>query len=71
MTPLRAVHLSTIERERIRLVDRFVSNSELQLFMRASDMAVFPYTSILTSGSLMLALSFGLPGNCAGCRYDA
>ena len=32
-----------------------------QLPFRAADFAVFPYAQVLTSGSLLLALSFGLP----------
>lgn len=61
--PLASVspELTPEERERIRFTDRFVEDYELQLFLRAADVAVFPYKSILTSGSLMLALSYGLP----------
>ena len=31
----------------------------MQVFFNATDVAVLPYTKITTSGSLMLALSFG------------
>jgi len=34
---------------------------ELQIFMRAADVAVLPYLRTLNSGVLMLALTFGLP----------
>ncbi|MCH8617141.1 glycosyltransferase [Sphingomonas sp. SM33] len=53
--------LSEFERSRIRLIDRFIDDAELQVFLRAADFAVYPYRNILTSGSLLLALSFGLP----------
>jgi glycosyltransferase involved in cell wall biosynthesis len=36
-------------------------NSELQLFYNAADVAVFPFTDILTSGSVITALSFYCP----------
>ncbi|MGB1033753.1 MAG: glycosyltransferase, partial [Primorskyibacter sp.] len=39
----------------------FATDMELQLFFHAADIAVYPYQKILTSGSLMLALSYGLP----------
>lgn len=53
--------LSEFERSRIRFINRFLDDAELQVFLRAADFAVYPYRNILTSGSLMLALSFGLP----------
>jgi glycosyltransferase involved in cell wall biosynthesis len=34
---------------------------ELQYFLNASDVAVLPFAEILTSGSAITALSFGLP----------
>ena len=53
--------LTGAERARVRLIDRFVPDAELQLLFRAADLAVYPYQRILTSGSLLLALSFGCP----------
>lgn len=53
--------LSEAERDRVRVTDRFIGDMELQLFFRAADVAVYPYRQILTSGSLLLALSFGVP----------
>jgi len=53
--------LSDFEKSRIRIADRFVDDAELQLFFHAADMAVYPYQKILTSGSLLLALSYGTP----------
>ena len=53
--------LTEAERSRIRANERFVDDMEMQVFLRAADIAVYPYRRILTSGSLLLALSFGLP----------
>jgi glycosyltransferase involved in cell wall biosynthesis len=53
--------LSTAERARILTSDRFIEPAEFQVFFRAADIAAYPYQRTLTSGSLMLALSFGVP----------
>ena len=53
--------LSDAARARVLLVDRFLDNDELQLYFRAADAGVYPYDEVLTSGSIMLAQSFGLP----------
>lgn len=53
--------LTEAERARIRITDRFLDEMEMQLFFRAADIAVYPYQKILTSGSLLLALSYGVP----------
>ena len=39
----------------------FVPDSELQVWLRAADIAVLPYRAILNSGSFHLATTFGLP----------
>lgn len=39
----------------------FVPDSELQVWLRAADVAVLPYKAILNSGSFHLASTFGLP----------
>ncbi|MGW8202150.1 glycosyltransferase [Sphingomonas bisphenolicum] len=56
-----ATPLSAFERTRIRIVDRYIDDAELQVFLKAADFAVYPYRNVLTSGSLMLALTFGVP----------
>jgi beta-1,4-mannosyltransferase len=44
------------------LVDaRKIPAEEVQVFLRAADVAVLPYRRALNSGALMLALTFGLP----------
>jgi glycosyltransferase involved in cell wall biosynthesis len=45
----------------ISLHARKIPADEMQLFLRAADIAVLPYLRSLNSGVLMLALSFGLP----------
>ena len=40
---------------------RYIPGHEIQLFLRAADVAVLPYVRTLNSGALMLALTFGLP----------
>lgn len=76
--------LGPAARARLHHHDRFIEDGEMQLFFRAADVAVYPYRRILTSGSLMLSLSFGLPaivpevgmtrevleGSGAGLLYD-
>jgi beta-1,4-mannosyltransferase len=44
---------------RINIYLHYVPENEIQIYMNAADVAVFPYTDILTSGSVLLAMSFG------------
>lgn len=37
----------------------FVPDEDIQLYMKAADVVVFPYRDILTSGALILAMGFG------------
>jgi len=46
---------------RIRLNLEFVPDDEVQFYLNASSVSVLPFKKILTSGSLMLFLTFGLP----------
>ncbi len=46
---------------RIVLWARRIAPQQMQLFLRAADVALLPYTRALNSGALMLALTFGLP----------
>lgn len=39
----------------------FFANEEFQRFFNAADVGVFPFVNVLTSGSAITALSFGLP----------
>lgn len=54
---------------RIKPFIGFVPDDEIQLYMNSADVVVLPFQNILTSGSLILALSFGKPVICPkiGC----
>lgn len=47
--------------KRIRLNLGFVRDDDLGLWLRAADLAIFPYRNVTNSGSALLALSFDLP----------
>ena len=53
--------LVAVNPERILVVSGFIPDEDLQYFLAASNIVVMPYAEILTSGSAMLALSFGRP----------
>ena len=46
---------------RVRVVDRFVADADIQRYMNAADLVALPYADILNSGSALLALSFHRP----------
>lgn len=58
--------------KRIRTVFRFIPNYEIQIYMNAADVVVLPYRYILTSGSVILAMSFAKPviAPAIGCIPD-
>lgn len=45
----------------VRLDLRWLGDQELPLYLGAADVAVFPFRKITNSGSILLALSYGLP----------
>lgn len=45
--------------DNIKLIADFIPEAQVQVFMNACDVAVFPYRDILTSGAVVLAMSFG------------
>jgi len=53
-----AVKEAAGEDSRIQFYLKFIEDEELQVFLNAADVLVFPYTRSLTSGSLILAMSF-------------
>jgi glycosyltransferase involved in cell wall biosynthesis len=59
MEPLR--ELARAAPGRVRFVDRFISDPEIQAFMRRADLVVLPYRNIEQSGVLYTALAFGRP----------
>ncbi len=44
-----------------RLLDRFVPPDEVRVFLSAADAVVLPFRAVQTSGSMLLAMSFGRP----------
>ncbi|MDZ8110100.1 MAG: glycosyltransferase [Nostoc sp. DedQUE12a] len=44
---------------RIKFFPGFVPDDEVQVYMNACDLVIFPYRDILTSGAVILAMSFG------------
>ena len=58
--------------ERIKTVLKFVPDDELQIYMNAADIVVLPYKNVLTSGAVILAMSFGKPviAPSIGCIQD-
>ena len=56
-------HLMTrVERlDNVQCFFEFISVDYVQVFMNAADAVVFPFRDIFTSGSVMLAMSFGRP----------
>jgi glycosyltransferase involved in cell wall biosynthesis len=49
------------DRQRIILRGEFIPDSDIELYMKAADVLVLPYTDIAQSGVLFLAHTFGLP----------
>lgn len=45
----------------IKYIPGYVPEEQIQLYLNACDVVVFPYKDILTSGSVLLAMSFGKP----------
>jgi glycosyltransferase involved in cell wall biosynthesis len=50
-----------ISRERVMQKIGFIPDSETELYFKAADVLVLPYTLVFQSGVLFLAYSFGLP----------
>lgn len=48
-------------RDKILLKIEFIPDAEAEIYFKAADVAVLPYTEIFQSGILFLAYSFGLP----------
>jgi D-inositol-3-phosphate glycosyltransferase len=48
-------------RQQVHQHTRFIADSEIELYFKAADVLVLPYTRIFQSGVLFMAYSFGLP----------
>jgi beta-1,4-mannosyltransferase len=51
----------TKNNEKIRLYLKYIPDEDVQVFFNAADVVVLPFTEITSSGSLLLAMSFGKP----------
>ena len=49
------------EYERIQFHDGYIEDDKIQTFLNAADICVYPFSEITTSGSILLASSFGKP----------
>jgi glycosyltransferase involved in cell wall biosynthesis len=58
---LDLAHLRPETVERLTMVDRAIEETEIPGFYAAADFAVAPYRAVTTPGSLILALSLGVP----------
>lgn len=58
--------------ENIKTVFEFIPDNEIQVYMNTADVIVLPYQHILTSGAVILAISFGKPviAPAIGCIPD-
>ncbi len=58
--------------DNIKFVQGFIAENQIQVYMNASDIVVFPYRQILSSGAVILAMSFGRPcvAPALGCFRD-
>ena len=56
----RVLYLSSDD-SRIKTDLKYIPDEDIQVYFSASDVVVFPFREIHTSGSIMLALSFGKP----------
>ncbi len=53
------IYLKSQENNRIRFYPGFVPDDDVQIYMNACDVVVLPYRNLLTSGAMILAMSFG------------
>lgn len=55
------IHGARRNDERVRLFLEFISWEEIQVYLKAADLVILPFTDILNSASALLALSFSRP----------
>lgn len=63
------LELRAAEDDRLRVHAGFIPDDEMPRYLRAADVAVFCFEQVLTSGSVILAMTYGLPVLCPalGC----
>lgn len=66
------IHREVDGRANILFHPRYIPKEEMQIYLSACDVVVFPYRNTLTSGAAILAMSFGRPCivSRAGCMPD-
>jgi len=47
--------------DNLEVISQYVPDAEIQVYLNASDVVVLPYTTIATSGVVLLAYAFGRP----------
>jgi len=69
---IEEIENKTNKYENIKAILRFIPDHEIQIYMNAADVVVFPFKKILTSGSVILAMSFAKPiiAPTSGCIPD-
>src|SRR5260370_41787023 len=61
MDEIRGIVSGDFSKGEIILNIQFVSDDEIELYLKAADVLVLPYKDIFQSGILFLAYTFGLP----------
>jgi glycosyltransferase involved in cell wall biosynthesis len=64
LSEIRQMIVRHPSRSRVLQQIKFIPDDEAELYFKAADVAVLPYTEIFQSGVLFLAYSFGLPAIC-------
>lgn len=57
----REIEMASFEDKRIKLFLRFVTDEEVEIFMKATDIMVLPQKEVFNSSSVILALSYNIP----------
>lgn len=60
-TTIREKIAEDVKRGRIQLRAEFIPDEEIEIYFKAADVLILPYTHIYQSGVLFLGYSFGLP----------
>lgn len=55
------VHEKIGDCKAIKFISDYISDDDVQIYMNATDVCVFPFQNIMTSSSVLLAMSFGKP----------
>jgi len=61
LAAIRDAASEDVKRGRILLMAEFIPDEEMEVYFKAADILVLPYTHIYQSGVLYTGLNFGLP----------